>query len=127
MSATHDSQLRAHAQSIRSRAILSALIAVIALCLTAAGASAGTDNYCNGCTEPNGQNTYEQGSYLLTYSYNHYTGTGSRWIGAGAVNIGSAAFAYNEVGHSYSGSYSSRAYDANASGHDLTGNAHSDF
>lgn len=110
-----------------ARLVTGLVLALMPILAVPASASAGTDYYCNSCVIYNNSGIIDTYSWPLTVSYVHYLGTGDRYLGAGAYNYASFVWGYNEVSHDYGGGNWLYAEAWDASGHDVTVNAHADY
>ncbi len=70
---------------------------------------------------------YDPHFYWLQTSYVHYLGSGTRYLGAGSPDYSSYVWNDNEAIHNYVGTHDIRASAINASGHNVTVNAHATF
>lgn len=113
--------------SRRAALIVALLVVLTAAVLHTALAYAGTANWCSSCTEKIMVVKPDPNGYYITGEYNHYLGTGTRLIAAGAAGLGTWATGYNEVFHAYAGNTWTNGEVLNESDHDITANAHTDF
>ncbi len=122
---------RGPAQGVVRRRVVNLFVA-LALAAVPSGiaesfASASIDYYFSGGVIYDNTGVIDTYGHYLTLSYVHYLGTGNRWPGAGAYNYANFVWGYNEVSHPYGGSNYLYAEAWNASGHDVTANAHADY